>query len=169
MEKKTVYFEKPGEQNTDETLKLAAAEARAHGLDTLVLASNRGYTAARAMALCSGFKLIVVGGYRSQFDTKRLAELEKAGHKVVFVYDDALKYEYSPQQQTRYRKIAGEGGKVCPEVIVAAVTAGLIPEGILTVGIGGTYPGADTAFVIKSARDFEHIQVEKIICQPRKS
>jgi len=36
------------------------------------------------------------------------------------------------------------------------------------IGIGGTFPGADTAFVIISAGEFSRIKIEGIICTPRR-
>jgi len=167
MQDETFFFEQPGEQNTDETLKLAAKEAQNRAIDIIILASNRGYTAVRAMELCDGFRLIAIGGYREHFNIKILSRFQKAGHKAVCVYD-GLEYDYPRHLQDYYRKIAGEGGKVAPEVVVAAVVAGVIPERTSVIGVGGTFPGADTAFVVKSARDFGHIEVEKIICQPRR-
>ena len=50
MEKKTVYFEKPGgEDNTAKTLELAKARADELGIKTVVVASTVGKTAFKAV------------------------------------------------------------------------------------------------------------------------
>jgi len=42
VEEKIVYFEEPGRENTEETLRLAAERARLRGISKIVLASTRG-------------------------------------------------------------------------------------------------------------------------------
>ncbi|GAG78137.1 unnamed protein product [marine sediment metagenome] len=61
----TVYFNKKGKQNTEETLKLAKKIADEKSIDDIVLASTTGYTAEKAIEICEGLKLIVVGIGRS--------------------------------------------------------------------------------------------------------
>ena len=50
-----------------------------------------------------------------------------------------------------------------------AVDAGLIPEGMEIIAIGGTGRGADTALVIKSASAsrFFDLEVREVIAKPR--
>mgnify|MGYP003884600843 CR=1 FL=1 len=62
----------------------------------------------------------------------------------------------------------GEGTKVCVEITVMALDAGLIPYGRDVIGIAGTGSGADTALVIRpahSARFFD-TRVREIIVKP---
>ena len=54
MEEKIVYFEEPGRENTEETLRLAAERARLRGISKIVLASTRGDTARLAAAMFAG-------------------------------------------------------------------------------------------------------------------
>ena len=49
MEEKIIYYEKPGKDNTDETLTLVAERAQARGISRVVLASTRGDTARAAL------------------------------------------------------------------------------------------------------------------------
>ena len=49
MESKTVYFEKPGDENTDETLSLARKRAEELGIKTILVASTVGKTAVKAL------------------------------------------------------------------------------------------------------------------------
>ena len=62
MEKKIVYFEEPGESNTEETLRLAVEEAGRRGIRKIVLASTRGDTARLAAARFAGtgVQLVVI-------------------------------------------------------------------------------------------------------------
>ena len=40
-----MYFEKPGKQNTEETVNIALQAAKELGIDTIVVATNTGDTA----------------------------------------------------------------------------------------------------------------------------
>ncbi len=51
MEKKIVYFDKPGKENTEETLRLAVERARELGIKHLVVASSYGDTALKAIEM----------------------------------------------------------------------------------------------------------------------
>ena len=57
--------------------------------------------------------------------------------------------------------------KVCVEISVMALDAGLIPHGKEIIALGGTAGGADTAVVLKPARcgEFE-TEICEIICKP---
>jgi len=62
MEVRTVYFEKPGKENTDETLRLARERAEQLGIRNVVVASYTGYTALKAINVFRGFNLVIVAG-----------------------------------------------------------------------------------------------------------
>jgi len=49
MEEKIVYFDKPGPGNTEEVLRLARKRAQELGIKTIVVATNEGNTALRAI------------------------------------------------------------------------------------------------------------------------
>lgn len=69
--------------------------------------------------------------------------------------------------QKELRQEIGQGGKVALEVVVAATQAGLIDEGEKAIGVGGAYPGADTAFLVKATEEFDRSKAEKILCCPK--
>lgn len=163
-----VYFERPGPANTDRVLGLAAEAARSLGLRRIVLASTRGYTALRALELCAGLEIIAVGSYRSRSNPRLVEEFKAKGGRHFFAYED-IDYDYPQFVQDAYRSFAGEGGKVAMEVVVCAVRAGLVKEGERVIGIGGTFPGADTAFVVVAARDFPRLRVAQMLCAPRQA
>ena len=168
MKLETVYFDSPGPQNTDEVLRLAKKVAAQEGIEDIILATTRGYTGLKALEVFKGKSVVRVGSYRSRSEPARMQEFQEKGGKLIYAFED-VQYDYPRSVQSEYRAIAGEGGKVCPEVVLAAVKAGLIEEGKRVIGIGGTFPGADTAFVIISASDFSSIKIESIICTPRRN
>ena len=54
MESRTVYFEEPGSENTDQVLRIARQRAEELGIKTIVVASTRGGTAVKAMDVFRG-------------------------------------------------------------------------------------------------------------------
>ena len=92
----TVYFEKPGKEHTEETLKIALEAAKERGIDIVLVSSTTGWTALKALEVFkgSGLNLIVVThqtGYRSTGvqlmpdETRR--KLEEEGVKVITCTD----------------------------------------------------------------------------------
>jgi hypothetical protein len=63
----------------------------------------------------------------------------------------------------------GQGLKVCVEIVMEAVDAGLIPEEAEVVAAGGTARGWDTVAIIKSAasKRFLKLSVLEIWAKPR--
>lgn len=98
VKRTTVYFEKPGKENTAETLKIARDAAKERGIDTVLVSSTTGWTALEALKVFkgSGLKLIFVThqtGYRGPGvqllppDIQR--KLEEAG-ATVYTGTDVL-------------------------------------------------------------------------------
>lgn len=70
-ERTTIYYEKPGKEHTEETLKIARDAAKERGIDTVLISSTTGWTALEALKVFGGsdLKLIFVThqtGYREQ-------------------------------------------------------------------------------------------------------
>ena len=63
----------------------------------------------------------------------------------------------------------GQGLKVCCEIVMEAVDAGLIPEGEEVVAIAGTARGWDAVTIIRSAasKRFLQLSVLEIWAKPR--
>lgn len=92
VKRTTVYFHRPGKENTEETLRIALEAARDREIDTIVVSSTTGWTALKALEIFKGsdLKLVVVThqtGYRAPGvqlmprETRRM--LEDAGVVVV--------------------------------------------------------------------------------------
>lgn len=91
VERKTVYFNNDGRENTEETLKMAYEAASDRDIDVVVVSSTTGYTAEKALELNKGYghRLVVVThqtGYRAPgvqlMPSEMRDKLEKAGVDV---------------------------------------------------------------------------------------
>lgn len=82
MECKTVYFEKPGSDNTEEVLGIARQRAGELGIKTILIASTRGILAARAMDVFGGLKVIAVS-HSTGFREPNVQEFTEANRKLV--------------------------------------------------------------------------------------
>jgi len=55
-----MFFDKPGKNNTEQTLNSAFQRGKELGLNEVVLASTKGDTAYKALEIFSGFRITVV-------------------------------------------------------------------------------------------------------------
>lgn len=180
MEEKIVYFEEPGIDNTEITLRLAAERAKARGIKKIVLASTRGDTAHKAAELWAGtgIKIVVVPhqyGFMSgtqRFPAELVAELNKKGHAVHFgtmlFHTDRLYGMETPRVMADLLRTFCQGMKVCVEITLMAVDGGHVAPGEEVIVVAGTGRGADTAVVAvgaSSTRLYE-LHIREIICKP---
>ena len=162
MQRTIEYFEERGRTNTERTLALACQRAREAGIASVVLASTRGYTAGKALDLCSGLNLIAVGIERDRFPGEQAKRFQQTG-KLIFSRE--VEHDFPSDMQRAFRRF-GQGTKVAVQVVVCAVLAGLVQEGERVIGVGGSSQGADTALVIRASWDFSDIYVSEILCKP---
>ncbi len=186
MEAKTVYFEKPGIENTETALKVAKKRAEELGIKTIVIASTVGDTAVRAVEVFKECKVIVVthvAGMR-QPDTQEFAEENKkiveARGGIILTTTHALG-GLSRAMRSKYNtfvlgeviadalRIFGQGIKVVCEIAAMAADGGLVRTDEDIIAIAGSGRGADTAVVMKPANthDFFDLKVREILCKPR--
>jgi hypothetical protein len=186
IERRTVYYEKPGKENTETTLKLAKAYADASGIRDIVVASTTGETGAAAAQLFKGYNVVVVTHHAS-FSEPGVQELTEENRKQIladgariFTGTHALS---GVERDVRRRfgtmepleliantlRLMGEGTKVCVEIALMAADAGLISVGTDIIAIAGTGHGADTAWVIRpvNASKFFDLMLREIIVKPR--
>lgn len=186
IERTTVYYEKPGKENTENTLRIAKAYADASGIKDVVVASTTGETGAAAAALFKGYNVIVVTHHAS-FSESGVQELTEENRKRilengarVFTGTHALS---GVERDVRRRfgtmgpleliantlRLMGEGTKVCAETVVMAADAGLISVGADVIAVAGTGHGADTALVIKpaNASKFFDLSIREVVVKPR--
>ncbi len=191
MERKTVYFEKPGgEENTTKTLALAKARADELGIKTVVVASTVGDTAVKAMDVFKGFKVVVVThvtGMRGP-DTQEFTEVNRkivedkggiivtAAHAFGAIHRSLGASGGPPIPTSAIGDIIamtlrtfGQGMKVACEIAAMAADAGAVQTDEEVIAIGGTGRGADTAVVLQpsNVHRFFNLRVKEIICKPR--
>ncbi|MDP2728936.1 MAG: pyruvate kinase alpha/beta domain-containing protein [Dehalococcoidales bacterium] len=191
MEGKIVYFENVGREDreaklriTDETLSIAKERAEELGIRNILVATTGGDSAARAVEVLKGLRVIVVShmtGHREP-DTQELTEENRkiveskdvviltTAHAFAGV-DRAIrsKYSWSPLAiVSSTLSIFGPGMKVACEIALMAADAGLIRTDEDVIAIAGNTRGADTAVVVRpvnSSRFFD-LDVKEILCKP---
>ena len=185
MDGKVVYFEKPGKQNTDDTLRLARARAEELGIKQGVVASTHGYTALKAAEIFegSGIEIIAVS-ISTAFDkegwtmnAKERAKVEQAGARVLTTMHgladgvaEGLYGENTPGSViANTLRMFSQGMKVAVEVSIMALEAGVLPRGREIIAVGGTDEGCDTAVVLRPAyaRKIKEYRICEILCKPR--
>lgn len=189
-----MYWDNPGKENTSGTVKVAASAAVSRGVKDMVVASNTGETAlALRDALCAeaggSFEAINVvcvthhvGFQRPGHDEmgpemrKRLGDM---GFKLLTTthlfrgvetgITKAFGGLYPAGMIAQTLRMLGHGTKVCVEISVMALDAGLIPYGEPVIAIGGTGRGADTALLLMPAHSNSLFDTEilEVLCKPR--
>jgi len=186
VERRTLYFQAAGKQNTEPVLELVKGYAQSEGIRDIVVASTTGETGVKASSFFKGFNVVVVshhvgfwepGEWELKEENRRKilengAKILTATHALSGV-ERAVRKRFQtimPLELIAYTlRLFGEGTKVCVEITVMAADAGLIPVDKDVVAIGGTGRGADTALVIRpaSASRFFDLEIREIIAKPR--
>jgi len=186
MEAKTVYFERPGQENTGEVLRVAGQRAKELGIKTIVVASTRGDTAAQAVEALQGFRVIIVThsqGFReanaNSFTEENRKVVESKGGVIytgthLFAgVSRAIRNKYDTYVDgdlfASVLRLLGDGMKVVCEISIMAADAGLVRTDEEVIVIGGTGRGSDTAVVLTpvNSQDFFDLKVKEILCKPR--
>lgn len=184
----TVYFEKPGPENTPRTLEVAKRRAEQLGIRTVLVASTRGHTGAQAAKLFDEQELVVVS-HSTGFSGPNEQELTDENRAVIEEGGAALltcQHAFGGVNRAVRKKLGtyltdeiiaytlrtfGEGMKVCVEIALMAADAGLVSVGSPCITVAGTGRGADTAVVLVpvNAQDFLDLCVMEILAKPRLS
>jgi uncharacterized protein len=185
MDCKTVYHEKPGPENTGETLRIAEEWSRRLGVRTILVASTSGDTGVKAMNRFSGNEVIVVS-HSSGFSAPGVQELlpENRGailagggkiltcqHALAGV-SRAVRFKFGTYEIDEIianaLRIFGHGMKVAVEIALMAADAGLVGTDGDAIAVGGTDSGADTAILVRPANvsRFFDVKVRCIFCKP---
>jgi hypothetical protein len=182
------YFPQAGPQNTPACLDLLD-KAVAAGFRQVVVASTTGESgaqAARRLAAVPGLNLVVVAhsvGFKGpnidEFLPEHYQEIVGRGGRVLKAtilthsLDAAIAEQFKGSAPTllianTLRRL-GQGLKVCCEIVMEAVDAGLIPEGAEVMAAAGTARGWDTVAILKSAasKRFLKLSVLEIWAKPR--
>jgi len=186
VERKTVYFEVSGKQNTESVLELVKDYAQAEGIRDIVVASTTGETGVKASKVFRGFNVVVVShhvGFREpgvwELKKENRRKILENGGKILTATHALSGVERAARKKfgtimplelmAHTLRLFGEGTKVCVEITIMAADAGLIPVDREVIAVGGTGRGADTALVIKpaTASRFFDLEIREIIAKPR--
>jgi len=187
LEEYTTYFPKPGRQNTLETITLSFNRAKELKIKNIVIASSKGFTAKEITKFDIPRFNVVCVTHHAGFNKPGTVELTDATRKYLENHGiklfrgthffsgiaRAMRMEfggvYTGEIVANTFRTFGEGMKVCVEIAIMALDAGLIPYGKEIIAIGGTSSGADTAIILKPAhgKRFFDSQILEIICKPR--
>jgi len=194
VERKITYFRYCGEVNTEKVLHAAKLRCEEKGLNKVVIASETGRSAIKALNIFKGtkIKLIVVTHYpattwgpkgdipiglkRKEY-AKTLKKLEENGVKIVqgtrpFAPPTrSINWEFPTPEGIidKTLEIFGAGTKIAIEAAVMATDAGEVDAGEEIVSCAGTYKGLDAALVVKTAYSggfFKEFEVREIIAKP---
>ena len=186
MEAKTVYFDKPGSENTEEVLRIARQRAEELGIKTVVVASTRGDTAVRAVEVFKGLRVICAThstGFRepdNQEFTEENRKIVESQGGTMFTATH-LFAGISRAVRNKFQtyvigdivastlRVFGNGLKVAVEIAMMAADAGLVRTDEEIIAIGGTGRGADTAVVLTpvNSQRFFDLKVKEVLCKPR--
>lgn len=187
IEKKTYYFEKPGKTNTNDCIEIVRSTVKDLGYKHIVVATTGGETGLLFSEAFkdTGVKLVAIShsyGFKEPNTIELDPELTigiRANGAVLYtgtMVTHSLESAFAKQFNGLYPTLIvaqtlrrfGEGPKVCCEIAMMAVDAGLVPEGVDIITVAGTGRGADTAMVVRSAasKRFFDLKVQEIIAKP---
>ncbi len=189
IRREVCYFKKPGPDNTGACLDLLV-KAKEEGYKHFVVASTSGESGTQAARLLlspgSDLNLVVVGhsvGFRGpnvdEFLPQHYEEITRLGGKVF--KGTILTHSLETSIAEMFKGSAptlliantlrrfGHGIKVCCEIVMEAVDAGLIPEGEEVVAAAGSARGWDAVAILRSAasKRFLSLVVLEIWAKPR--
>lgn len=179
----TLYWPVKGSSNTAATVEAALTRARELDIKHIVVASCSGKTA--SCFIGTGLDIVCVThqvGFEApgvdEMSPEMRERLLAAGIKLLTTthlmagLDRAVRFKfggiYPAELIAATLRLFGQGVKVCVEISVMALDAGLIPAGVDVIAVAGTSSGADTALVIRPAHSqhFFDTKIREIICKP---
>ena len=183
---KTTYFENPGPENTEETLKLAKKRAKELDIKDIIVATTSGETGAKASRLFKKHNLIIVS-HVTGFKKPDHQELRPENRKIIKknkakilttahafgTIGRAVNKKFATIQVdglvANVLRTFGQGTKVACEISCMAADAGLIKTCEDAIVVGGTMSGADTALVLKptNTHTFFDLKIREVVCKPR--
>lgn len=185
MEAKITYFETPGKHNTDAVMEIVKKRAQELGINTVVIASYRGYTADKAVRALDGLRIIVVAGFLEPTTRNLLETFTQGDERLIRSKATVLiaTHLFSGISRAVRKKLnssspgeiiaqalrmVGVGIKVGIECTVMAADAGLVSTDEDIIAVAGTRSGADTAIVVRpvNSQDLFELKVKEILCKP---
>ena len=178
-----MYWKKSGPSQTEKTIDCALNRAQELGIRDIVVASHTGDTA-----------LLLAGKVENLVCVRHAYGCSNPGeNEMTIQMSDTLTAQkvkiltathlmsgaergisrkfggiYPVEIVANTLRMLGQGVKVCTEIAIMALDAGLIPYGREVIAIGGSGKGADTAVIIKPAHaaNLFDTYISEIICKP---
>ena len=189
--KKVYYFDKPGEVNTRDAIRIGAERAQELGISTIVIPSTSGKTAGIAYEELKGstLRLVIVThvvGFSTpgvwEFDAGLAKSLRDAGVTIITgthvlsglerAFSSSPKVSGGSRSEAvaeALRRLVAVGLKVAVECTLIAADQGTIGVTDEVIACGGTASGVDTVCVIRPSHTqrFFDLQVREIVAMPR--
>lgn len=181
-----MYWDTSGKQNTEKTLEVVKRTIKERDIKHVVVASSTGYTAKLFSEANLGANLVCIThvvGFEApgkmQFPEKLRQKLISSGVKVhtathvLSGVERAISRKFSGAYPVEIMahtlRMLGQGTKVCVEIAVMALDAGLIPYGEDIIAVGGSSEGADTALLMKPSHGSSIFDtwISEILCKPK--
>lgn len=187
MMKQTItYFEKEGEENTDQLISLVKERLKDSNIKNVAIASVSGKTAIKLADELENINIINVTHYtgfksenESEISDEMVEKLEKKGIKTfkgAHAFSGACrgitnKFGGSSPLDiiSATLRMFSQGIKVSCEISLMLADAGMIPVGEEILAIGGKAKGIDSAIILtptNMANAFD-LKIHEIIAMPR--
>ena len=191
VEKSIYYFDSCGESHTEEVLKLARKRAEELEIQKVIIASETGMSALRALDILEGFDIIVVtsalgtkvknigiGDLLLGITDKKVYRKLEEKCTIVRGTDPFHNINASLNTWTNEKIIRAimyciaSGAGVCILSTLMATDNGVVKKGEEVVACAGSFVGLDTSCVVKASNsvdlfDDNGLEVLEIICKPR--
>ena len=180
-----VYFDDPGPENTERTIKLAVRRLEKKDLSKVLVATTSGRCGLLTAQAVKNAKVIVVShsyGFqelnKQELTADYRAKIAACGAEILTCTHTfggagrAVRKKFGSVQIdeiiAQTLRTLGDGVKVAVEITLMAADAGLIDSGENVLAIAGSDQGADTAVVVKAAnaQQFFDLKIQEIICKP---
>ena len=180
-----LYFEEPGEHNTEETLNIGLKWAQKNQVNDMLVPSTRGVTGLKAAEIFKGSNLVVIThhtGFREpghqELENDAKTKITSLGAKILTATHALSGVERAIRKQLETQgpvliaantlRLFGQGTKVAVEIALMAADAGLIPVDRPVLCFGGTARGVDTALSLipTSSSRFFDMMIQQILCKP---
>ena len=188
IEKKIVYFDKPGKENTAACLDIVKKAIEEYGYKHVVVASTGGDSGLLFSEALKDFGVNVVVvthsyGFKEPNTTEMPDDIRQRitslGARVItstmptHSIETALVAKLGGMSTTgiiaQSLRRFGEGIKVACEITMMAVDSGAVPESEEVISVAGTARGSDAVAVIRSSasKRFLDLKVLEILAKPR--
>jgi hypothetical protein len=191
VKKSIYYFDSCGEINTEKVLNLAKERAEELGINQIIIASETGLSALKAVTILDGFTIIVVtsalgicventgmGDLCIGIPDKAIYTTLKEKCTIVRGTDPFHNINAPFHEMTNEKIIRGilhcisSGTGVCMLSVLMATDHGVLTKGEKVISCAGSFLGLDTACVVRASNSVDlfspdGLVIEEIICKPR--